>query len=622
MKKQMKLGVFDHGWWQRACEATSQAATVLPVAHHPENNYAADLEARIANGTALRDQLAETDIDFLLDNGGTGLAFIRNPPGSSNVDLLHEAIGKPLVSHFIDPLTIALQGLEWPLAFQCLLNPQWAKAVWDRAHATELARFGIGNVIHLPMAAPNRQYDTTPLDPGKCANLVSFVGGQNTKYFFPNHHIQGNNLTVGTIAQAAQCDAPGLSFFDIYHDVYQLGERVNDSDTPKSAAEKSMGYFGAKLFFYAQLCMRNRDRFVIFLKQKMGDKFRLIGARWDEAYGLPCEPALASTDDYFAHFRQTAINLNLVNGNAETGLNMRHFEITAAGGFMLCYKQPELAECFEIGKECAVFESEQDLLEKIDHYLQHPEERVAIALAGQRRTLTEHLYSHRLMTLIEKVKRAPARVTFSQNEWTDDLKKLVPAPNVVLDCGANKGQTAGTFRRMYPTSTIYSFEPVRGIYEELVEKAKSLGTHAVPLAVGDRNGKATINLTAGPEANSLLEFEPGNPCAQWTRVVGTEEIDVCTLDKWCEGSDIDPHDIDVIKMDLQGGELAALHGAKKLLKTARAVFMEVSFVKLYKDCPLFDEVDRFMTECGYGRAGLYPSDQPQNWGDALYIKGN
>jgi len=75
---------------------------------------------------------------------------------------------------------------------------------------------------------------------------------------------------------------------------------------------------------------------------------------------------------------------------------MRHFEITAAGGFMLCNHQSELADCFDIGTECDTFTNEQELLEKVQYYLERPKERIAIARAGQQRTLKHHLYSHRL----------------------------------------------------------------------------------------------------------------------------------------------------------------------------------------------------------------------------------
>ena len=87
---------------------------------------------------------------------------------------------------------------------------------------------------------------------------------------------------------------------------------------------------------------------------------------------------------------------------------MRHFEITACGGFMLTYPTPELPSFFEIGKECEVFYSEADLLEKIAFYLAHPEKRHEIAAAGQRRTLSEHLYSHRFTRLVELLRNAGA----------------------------------------------------------------------------------------------------------------------------------------------------------------------------------------------------------------------
>ena len=163
--------------------------------------------------------------------------------------------------------------------------------------------------------------------------------------------------------------------------------------------QKALDYFNHKLFYNAALCIKQRDRFVIFLSRKLGDNFGLLGDRWDTAYGLRTQPQIPTVDGYLEHFRKAAINLNLVNGNSDSGLNMRHFEITAAGGFMLCYHQNEIDQYFDVGTECETFANEQELLEKIQYYLAHADKRVAIAHAGQRRTLEEHLYSHRLVSI-------------------------------------------------------------------------------------------------------------------------------------------------------------------------------------------------------------------------------
>ncbi|MGB2987908.1 MAG: FkbM family methyltransferase [Phycisphaerae bacterium] len=617
----MRIGVFSHGWWKGACEALSREVVELPVADHPSGNaYTADLAARITNGSATVGILGNHPVDLLVDNGGTGLGFIRPTTGGDDLKLAHEIAGKPLCSHFIDPIVTALQGLAWPAIWQCLQSQSWVKAVWDRAQAVELQRFGVPSVIHLPMAAQNRAYDTRPLDASKCRPIVSFVGGQNTSYFAPNTNVPTSSLLAGTLTQAVRGDLPDASFYDIYHESHGLGEPVTPSDSVETQIQKTLAYFNAKLFYNAGLCIRNRDRFVIFLKRKLGDTFHLVGSRWDSVYGLTTAPRLETADAYFNHFREAAINLNLVNGNAETGLNMRHFEITAAGGFMLCYHQPEIDEHFEVGKECVVFRSEADLLEKIKYYLSHPKERTEIAAAGQRRTLSQHLYSHRLQSLLQIVQAKPLPVEYSTTKRWDDFKLLMPDPAVVLDCGANVGQTAGSFRHLYPKAEIYSFEPVTSVFGELRKRCDELKVHAVKKAVGDRDGKAVINLTASDEANSLLGFQEGNPCAEWTRVVDREEVEVCTLDRWCQDNDIDPKRVDILKLDVQGAELQALYGARKLLETTKVVYLEVSFVPIYKDIPLFGEIDGFLRECGYRRYAIYPSDQPQNWADALYVK--
>ncbi len=617
----MKIGVFDQGWWSGACEKLGHEVLGLPVAEHPSGNaYAADLAARVTNGTRATEILAAQDVDLLLDNGAAGLGFVRGGGDVDELKLAHEGAGKPLFSHFIDPVVTALQGLAWPAVWQCMQSDSWLKGVWDRAQVTELKRFGIPNVIHFPMAAPDREYDTSPPDPSRCKPIVSFIGGQNTNYFASNVNVPTSSLLAGTFAQAVRGDLPDLTFYEIYHDMYGLGEPITPDDTMEVRANKTLAYFNAKLFFSAALCLRNRDRFVIYLKRKLGDLFHLVGARWGEAYGLGTAPRIDPAEAYFQHFREAAINLNFVNGNAETGLNMRHYEVTAAGGFMLCYYQPEIEEHFEVGKECAVFRDEIDLLEKIDYYLKHPEERAAIALAGQKRTLSTHLYSHRLESLLRLVCPRPFPVDYASTKCWDDIKSLVPEAGIVLDCGANIGQTAQSFRNLYPAAEIYAFEPVSKVFETLRTKCDALGVHPVRKAVGDHDDKATIHLTTSPEANSLFGFEIGNPCAEWTRVVGSEEVDVCTLDRWCQDNDIDPKRVDILKLDVQGAELPALKGARKLLETTKAVYLEVSFVPIYKDMPLFGEIDTFLTGHGFRRHAIYPSDQPHNWGDALYAK--
>jgi spore maturation protein CgeB len=74
----------------------------------------------------------------------------------------------------------------------------------------------------------------------------------------------------------------------------------------------------------------------------------------------------------------------------------RTYEIPAVGGFMLHQRSPELLELFGEGKEVATFGSVQELAEKIDYYLAHPEEREATAAAGHRRCVPAYSYDVRM----------------------------------------------------------------------------------------------------------------------------------------------------------------------------------------------------------------------------------
>jgi spore maturation protein CgeB len=81
--------------------------------------------------------------------------------------------------------------------------------------------------------------------------------------------------------------------------------------------------------------------------------------------------------------------------------NMRLYESTGAGALLLTEAAPNLAELFEPGREVVCYEGEDDLVEKVEHYLELEDERREVAAAGQARTLADHTYRTRISELAE-----------------------------------------------------------------------------------------------------------------------------------------------------------------------------------------------------------------------------
>ena len=59
---------------------------------------------------------------------------------------------------------------------------------------------------------------------------------------------------------------------------------------------------------------------------------------------------------------------------------------------MISNYQPELAEYFVPGEEMVLYESMSDLEDKVRYYLEHDEERIAIARRGCEKTRAEFSY--------------------------------------------------------------------------------------------------------------------------------------------------------------------------------------------------------------------------------------
>ena len=102
-------------------------------------------------------------------------------------------------------------------------------------------------------------------------------------------------------------------------------------------------------------------------------------------------------------YRQFASAQIVVNRHIEVSEgyanNCRLYEATGVGALVLTESAPNLSTLFDPGREIVSYDNPDDLVTKLVHLLDSEDERRSLAQAGQRRTLSEHTYRQRTLTL-------------------------------------------------------------------------------------------------------------------------------------------------------------------------------------------------------------------------------
>ncbi|WP_246767275.1 glycosyltransferase [Rhizobium leguminosarum] len=117
----------------------------------------------------------------------------------------------------------------------------------------------------------------------------------------------------------------------------------------------------------------------------------ILAAHQGEVWGLDMYRALARSR--ITINRHIAVAENYAN-------NMRLYEATGVGSLLLTDRKTNLGELFVEGREVVTYSDAHNAVEQIKRLLQAPDEMSQIAAAGQRRTLGEHTYEHRMRELI------------------------------------------------------------------------------------------------------------------------------------------------------------------------------------------------------------------------------
>lgn len=182
-------------------------------------------------------------------------------------------------------------------------------------------------------------------------------------------------------------------------------------------------------------------------------------------------------------------------------------------------------------------------------------------------------------------------------------------PKIIFDLGANYGGVIGEYHTKFPQATIYGFEPIESLYKEAV--GHFLQIPQVKLfckAVTDYTGAIKFNINNSKDTSSIFESNLSNLTDAYKTVQTTIkilEVPCIKIDDFCHENHISQ--IDILKMDIQGGELKALQGAENMLKSGKIslIYTEVFFVKAYKEQPLFDDIAAYLHKLNYKMFSMY-----------------
>ena len=162
------------------------------------------------------------------------------------------------------------------------------------------------------------------------------------------------------------------------------------------------------------------------------------------------------------------------------------------------------------------------------------------------------------------------------------FKKLIKPNMTVIDVGVNKGYYTLFFAKLInDKGKVLSFEPVPNNchwVKESIKANKYTSIKLFQLALSDSEGAKTFFIGKKSGWGSLIHQSKRAALDKEPIVVKTKKLDDVLAD---EGID----DIDVIKIDVEGGDLLVLKGAENLFRKSKKV-------KLLMDVDVQSESDK------------------------------
>ena len=172
---------------------------------------------------------------------------------------------------------------------------------------------------------------------------------------------------------------------------------------------------------------------------------------------------------------------------------------------------------------------------------------------------------------------------FYESHVREQLERFVPQSRVMYDIGANIGIHTVSAKQINPALRVFCFDPVWANHQLLLS---TIGlnawpdVHAVPVALGDADGMIGIN----EDPTNATCGSHGQYYPRWATMFRLDSFDFPMPQ--------------LVKIDIEGCELAMMHGATKML-AARPVIISEFNLPLLQPKGIAEEYIEFFLSRNY-----------------------
>ena len=270
--------------------------------------------------------------------------------------------------------------------------------LFDSSLVTQFQKEGLTTFYYMPLPVNADRIHSLlqkPYDSARLSADVSFVGSLYNENHNLYDSLQGiSSYTKGYLdaIMQAQSHVYGYNFLEECLTPAITAELQNAAHYQKNPdGVESLSFIFSDYYLCRKLTSMER----INILTDVASHFPLKIFTPNKNYVIPNASNMGAAD-YLAEtpyiFHDSKINLNITLRSIKSGIPLRCMEIMSCGGFLLTNFQSDFLKHFVAGEDFVYFESNDDMLQKIEYYLTHEKERSSIAESGYQKVIKNHSY--------------------------------------------------------------------------------------------------------------------------------------------------------------------------------------------------------------------------------------